>query len=344
MARGPRSFSCREPRIKLLVPDATQELGDLDLEGTLRGDGRHDDDPVGLVSPPGPARCRQAALPDVRGDDPGEQVSDLAVGVPHVPADQANAETLAAMLRRRGCVVVDSLFAESHPAVRAELERVVADGRLGTDDFDGHATRRVYDPLARTRALDELLLHPVVTATVEAMIGAAQFGMTVLSDIQPGEVTQRLHRDASVYPLPAGAGPVMVNTIWAVDDFTADNGATLLAPASHLDTRAASAYDPASLVPAEMRAGSVLFYDGRLVHGAGGNATSSARLGLIVEYILRWLRPGDNHTLTVARELAATLPTGLQELLGYNQRGAYFGFVAGRPPLEWLKASPTVAR
>ena len=256
--------------------------------------------------------------------------------LPHAPAGLATAEKLGVLLRDHGCVVVDSLFSDSLATVRVELERILADGRLGDNDFDGYATGRVFDPLARTRVLDELLLHDLIAATVDAVIGAAQLGMAVVSDVRPGEVAQRLHRDTAVYPLPPGTGPVMVNTIWAIDDFTADNGATLLAPNSHLETGPPTAYGPAGLVPAEMGAGSVLVYDGRLVHGAGRNDTSSGRLGLIIEHVVRWLRPGENHSLTVPKEVAVTLPMRLQELLGYNQHGSHLGFVAGRPPRDWL--------
>jgi ectoine hydroxylase-related dioxygenase (phytanoyl-CoA dioxygenase family) len=269
-----------------------------------------------------------------------EQISEPLTGtrsrLPHVPADLATKEKLGVLLREHGCLVIDSLFSDSLATVRLELERVLAAGRLGDNDFDGYATRRVFDPLARTRVLDNLLLHDLLAATVNEVIGPAQLGMTVVSEIGPGQAAQRLHRDASVYPLPPGANPVMVNTIWAIDDFTADNGATLLAPGSHLEATRPAAYDRARLVPAEMGAGSVLVYDGRLVHGAGRNLTSSVRLGLIIEHVVRWLRPGENHSLTVPREIAATLPARLQELLGYNQHGSYFGFVAGRPPRDWL--------
>jgi Phytanoyl-CoA dioxygenase (PhyH) len=256
--------------------------------------------------------------------------------LPRVPADLATTEKLGVLLREHGCVVIESLFPRSLAPVRLELKRVLAAGRLGDNDFDGFATRRVFDPLARTRVLDQLLLHELLAATVNDVIGPAQLGMTVLSEIGPGQAAQRLHRDASVYPLPPGSGPVMVNTIWAADDFTADNGATIVAPGSHLEGTRPAAYDPERLVPAEMGAGSLLVYDGRFVHGAGRNATSSGRLGLIIEHVVRWLRPGENHSLTVPREVAVTLPVRLQELLGYNQHGSYFGFVAGRPPRDWL--------
>jgi ectoine hydroxylase-related dioxygenase (phytanoyl-CoA dioxygenase family) len=85
-----------------------------------------------------------------------------------------------------------------------------------------------------------------------------------------------------------------------------------------------------------MAAGSVLLYDGRLLHGAGANGTGSPRLAVIIEHTVRWLRPAENHPLAVPPALVAQLPTPLQELLGYNRHSSFLGLVAGRPPAQWL--------
>ncbi len=108
-------------------------------------------------------------------------------GVPHLDA-AATSDDVLELLREEGCVVVDGLVAEgSLEVVAEELRTLVAAAPLGDNSFDGFATRRIFDPLARTRALDELLLGPLVNAVVEDMIGPFQFGMTVLSDVGPGE-------------------------------------------------------------------------------------------------------------------------------------------------------------
>jgi ectoine hydroxylase-related dioxygenase (phytanoyl-CoA dioxygenase family) len=88
-----------------------------------------------------------------------------------------------------------------------------------------------------------------------------------------------------------------------------------------------------------MSQGSVLVYSGGLLHKAGANSSSVPRLGLIVEHVVRWLRPGECHPLAVGPSLAATLPTALQELLGFNQTRDFFGFIAGQSPSKWLASS-----
>jgi hypothetical protein len=80
---------------------------------------------------------------------------------------------------------------------------VITNAPLGTNSFDGFKTRRVFDPLACTRALDDLVLSPVVQRAVQDVLpGAYQLGLTVLSEVQPGEAAQKLHRDAGRLPAP----------------------------------------------------------------------------------------------------------------------------------------------
>ena len=256
------------------------------------------------------------------------------VSISRFALDASPADLHEAFSRDGAFVLSEVLNGDHLAALQETLRPLITNAPLGTNSFDGFKTRRVFDPLARTRALDDLVLSPVVQRAVQDVLrGAYQFGMTVLSEVQPGEVAQKLHRDAGVYPLPAGFPEVMVNTIWALDAFTPANGATVIVAGSHRDP---SARDQEPVV---MSPGSVLVYSGRLLHKAGANSSSAPRLGLIVEHVVRWLRPGECHPLAVGPSLAATLPAALQELLGFNQTSDFFGFIAGRSPSEWLASS-----
>jgi hypothetical protein len=66
----------------------------------------------------------------------------------------------------------------------------------------------------------------------------------------------------------------------------------------------------------------------------------SGRHGLILEHVARWVRPNENHTLAIPPRPAMTLTPALQALIGYHQHNEFLGFIAGRPPLEWLAARP----
>ncbi len=118
----------------------------------------------------------------------------------------------------------------------------------------------------------------------------------------------------------------------AITDFTEANAATRLLPGSH---RAESPPDYSEvhedLIPAEMKAGSVLVLDGSLWHQAADNVTENEwRLGLQVSYCAGWIRPFTNHFLSIPRATAAKFPDRLIELLGYSTYNGAIGTI-GEP-------------
>jgi ectoine hydroxylase-related dioxygenase (phytanoyl-CoA dioxygenase family) len=138
--------------------------------------------------------------------------------------------------------------------------------------------------------------------------------------------------------VPEPHPPLVVNTMWPLDEFTADNGATRFIPGSHRwePGRQPGPDDPVET--AVMSPGSTLFYLGSLWHGGGANQTTWPRLGVILEFAAGWLRPQENHCLAVPRDIARELPERLQELLGYNIYPPFVGYVDGRHPRRVLSA------
>jgi len=233
--------------------------------------------------------------------------------------EQATAELVVGGLVDDGYVIVEHLLHDDDVALaKQELLAILARTPTGRNDFEGFSTRRVYALFAKTRTFDDSAVHPLVLGVLDKVLGHYQLSAPVGIQIGPGEKAQVLHQDESVYPLPVPHPPVIVNTMWPLDDFTERNGATRLVPGSHrwkVDRRPAQ--EEADVI-AEMPAGSVMFYLGNLFHGGGANVTSRPRLGVILEYLVGWLRPQENHCLAVPRAVAAALPERLQELLGYN--------------------------
>jgi len=236
-------------------------------------------------------------------------------------------------------IVPGLLGAAAVTAARDRLGELAESADWGTG-FDGARTRRVWAPLAVTRCMDAAALDPLVLDVVERLIGpGVQFGNTVAIRVYPGQDAQVLHYEQGIYPLPRDRD-VMVSAIWALDDFTAGNGATRVVPRSHL--RPAGKPDDAETVPVVMPAGSVLLLSGRLYHGGGANISARPRLGVVIDYLQPWLRPCEAHTLSALGVNPAEvrrLPQRLQELLGFNQASRYLGFVNGQHPREWLLQS-----
>jgi ectoine hydroxylase-related dioxygenase (phytanoyl-CoA dioxygenase family) len=221
-------------------------------------------------------------------------------------------------------------------ATRAELATILEATPTGRNGFEGFHTKRIYRLFAKTRAFDQWAIHPVMSGVLARVLGPCQLSAPTGIEIGPGEVAQGLHRDDSVYPLADPHPEVVLNTMWAFDDFTIANGATRFVPGSHRWTPGRRPEPDEPVVQAEMPAGSVAFYRGSLWHGGGGNGTDVARLGVILEYVAAWLRPQENHVIGVAPEVVATLPEALQELLGYNIYPPFMGYVDGRHPRRFL--------
>jgi ectoine hydroxylase-related dioxygenase (phytanoyl-CoA dioxygenase family) len=243
------------------------------------------------------------------------------------------AEVVQELERSGYAVIPNHMDDEDRAAASSELSELLASACWGSG-FDGTRTKRVWALLAETRCMDRAALDPLVLDVVEQAIGpGAQFSITFATQVHPGQDAQVLHFDQGIYPVPRDRD-VMLTAIWALDDFTASNGATLVVPGSHQP--AASKPDPGLAVPVEMPAGSLLLFSGRLYHGAGANTSTQTRLGVVIDYQQPWLRPCEAHMLSADPAQVRQLPQRLQELLGYNQPSPYLGFINGQHPRQWL--------
>jgi len=244
-------------------------------------------------------------------------------------------EVVAAMERDGYCVVEHVLPTEQVATIKAELGRLLDDVPYGRNDFEGYQTKRLYNIFAKTRVLDDVAVHPLLLGVLDQVLRLYQFSAPVGIRIGPGNPAQVIHCDDSIYPLPWPHDEVVVNSMWAFDDFTEANGATRVVSGSH--RRASAGYpDDMSTIPLEMSAGSVAVYPGSVLHGGGANTTDRARLGVILEYAAAWIRPQENHVLGVPKSVVRQLPERLAELLGYNIYPPFIGNVDGRHPRKYL--------
>ena len=151
-----------------------------------------------------------------------------------VPAQTSTGRDLARRLIDDGYVIVSGMMTGGDlRAVRADLDRVLASTPTGRNPFEGHSTQRIYALFAKTRTMDHAATHPLLLEVLDEVLGHYQLSAPVGIRIGPGESAQVLHRDDAIYPLPQPCPPVVVNTMWPLDEFTAENGATRFIPGSH---------------------------------------------------------------------------------------------------------------
>jgi ectoine hydroxylase-related dioxygenase (phytanoyl-CoA dioxygenase family) len=258
----------------------------------------------------------------------------------------ATPEQIGNAIAEMGCAVVERLVSPSvFERVSSELAPYLEATAFGPDEFAGRHTRRTGGLIARSPSCRDLIMHQQVLGTVGRVLAKAtsyHLHLTQVIAIGPGEAAQTIHRDQwafDFFPFPSGYD-VQCNTIWAMNDFTEENGATRLIPGSN---KAADRlqFKPEETVAAEMPAGSVLFYSGSLYHAGGANRSDRVRYGLNSTYAMSWLRQEENQYLSTPPEIARQLPKPLLRLMGYT-RGAYaLGYVDDlRDPLEVLLGEP----
>jgi len=242
-----------------------------------------------------------------------------------------------AALLRDGYVILERLIDEAGcDLVRREAQGLFVGS--GRNAFEGFKTQRVYNILAKTRVADDLIDHPRVLALLDRifepnyLLSNAQF-----INILPGEEAQALHHDDGFYKLPRPHPQLGAATIWAIDDFTADNGATAIIPESHLWNSDALPRSEQT-IPCVMPAGSAIFFLGTLWHGGGANRSNRPRLAFTGQYCAPWLRQQENFFLEVPREIARTLRPAIQGLMGYSIYPPFMGMVDSMHPKRVLDA------
>jgi ectoine hydroxylase-related dioxygenase (phytanoyl-CoA dioxygenase family) len=183
---------------------------------------------------------------------------------------------------------------------------------------------------------DEILLPHCANYTVGSMTAI---------EILPGEDGQALHRDDTIYPIDLAGMELQIGVMWAINDFTAENGATRVVPGSHRYLRSWHLPSLGEWLPAEMPNGSALFYLGSTWHGGGPNHSQSSRIGLINTYCLGWLRQESNQYFENPPSIARDFSPTLRALLGYSPHGSgddEIGTFVGECE-GWLDTPPRVA-
>jgi ectoine hydroxylase-related dioxygenase (phytanoyl-CoA dioxygenase family) len=269
------------------------------------------------------------------------------MSMPHVKADSPIEDLVSALESAGGLIINRLVSPEFMDKVAAELRPWMDQTPAGSDEFSGRRTRRTGGLVARSAACRELVMNPMVLGTAKQFLRRAssvQLNATQAIEIGPGEPAQIIHRDNwafDMYPFP-NEYPVLLNAIWAMTDFRAENGATRVVIGSHtLEDNLK--FTESETVPAEMEKGSVLLCGGRTYHGGGANRSKVSRTGVAISYSVSWLRQEENQYLSVPVETARTFHEELLRLLGY-QRGSYaLGYVDDlRDPMETVR--PDLAR
>jgi ectoine hydroxylase-related dioxygenase (phytanoyl-CoA dioxygenase family) len=236
-------------------------------------------------------------------------------------------------------ILEDVLDSELADALLADLDRIVEErGVVPAENlFEGHRTLRVYNLLALGRIWEQIPVHP---ATLPIAEGVLDRGLLISSlssiDIGAGEQAQPIHADDQLIPLDKPHRPIVCNTMWALTDFTEENGATRLVPGSHRSDHDPEYGEEYDSIAAEMPKGSVLIWNGSLWHGGGANRTGERRVGIAMNYCAGFIRQQENQQLGIPVEIARHFDERLKRLVGYGIYRGLIGHIDKNDPIEKL--------
>jgi ectoine hydroxylase-related dioxygenase (phytanoyl-CoA dioxygenase family) len=179
------------------------------------------------------------------------------------------------------------LTAQTAEAMRArldDLDRIEGD-KAGTEVHQEAGTARLSDLINKDPLFEVCFTHPRVLAAIAHVLG----GDLKLSSLNsraalPGEGLQALHADWGSAVVPGDY--YVCNSIWLLDDFTAENGATRVVPGSQRSGKMPreALDDPMAPAPGEVKllapAGTVVIFNSHTWHGGTRNTTTNRRRAL----------------------------------------------------------------
>ena len=233
-----------------------------------------------------------------------------------------------------GAIEPDFVAELNDDLVRLEQELGI---KPATNDFEGSHTVRIYNLLVHGALYERIPVHPNVLPVVESVLdrGCLVSSLSSIS-IDPGETPQPIHADDQLIPVTKPHVPLVCNTMWALTDFTEENGATRIIPGTHLADTDPDYFGTYDSIPAEMPAGSVLVWHGSLWHGGGANRSDARRVGVAMNYCAGFIRQQENQQLGIPRAIAQGFSPRLRELVGYGVYNALIGHIDKSNPATLL--------
>jgi len=201
-------------------------------------------------------------------------------------------------LQTDGFTVIDGPIPQQKIADLAGSYDRAIEAASNEDVKVGSTTTRINDFVNRGAEFDELYVYPpLLEAACHVIKQPFKLSTLHARTVRPNVPAQRLHVDFA----GDSQGWPMLGFILMIDEFTADNGATCFIPRSQGVGRRASWE---TLLPACGQAGSVILFNGSILHGHGANMTNQARRSVQGAYIRRSEESGAN---LPARMLPETL-------------------------------------
>ena len=239
-------------------------------------------------------------------------------------------------LRKYGfCLIEDAMGEYQRSHMRHRLERQAeAERECGLADMTPHfhimwTLVNKGDCFAKCIEFDPEWVQagPMIEQLNTELLGPGNYAYSFASNIaRPGSYPQTLHQDSgAIHPIQTPHAPVLVNTVYIMQDMNEVNGGTLVIPTSHrLVSEVPAGEEVGPLPPAvnvEAKGGTVVLMDGRLLHGTGVNHTDEWRYIMTNSNVKPWLRQQENWQLSIDPEVLENASDKLLARMGYYTSG-----------------------
>ncbi|MGF1625675.1 MAG: phytanoyl-CoA dioxygenase family protein [Alphaproteobacteria bacterium] len=191
------------------------------------------------------------------------------------------------------------------------------------------ATDHVWNLVDKGAVFERMVQHPTVLAVFSQILGSELKLGSFAARIQtPGAKAQLPHvdypywdlYDRSTFPRDIGAGFYMnCQVTIMLDDFTVENGATMVAPGTQVLGRFPDqeSFDE-KMIQTTGKAGSAMLMTGLLWHGAGHNRSDRERVGILGQYLPKFVKPMEDQLKSVSPAVIERATPTLRALLGVD--------------------------
>ena len=189
--------------------------------------------------------------------------------------------------------------------------------------FDRGRSQRIFNLINKDTAFAPLLEHPRVLEIMDRELGRDSVLLDVsVNHVGPGTDSGGWHVDSPISQMPAPFPEFTlgIQTVWMLDDFSADNGATHVVRGSHetLQQPPSGRSEIENEAVLEGPAGSLALWLSQTWHRHGANVTDSPRCGVVVQYGRSWVKPFVDLRSPMTADQAAELSPRLRYMMGCN--------------------------
>ena len=235
-------------------------------------------------------------------------------------------EELFAHLDEHGYVVLREVLTTNQVSVlrRRSVELVEKERELGAQLYLDNRSQRVWNLVNKGKVFADMIQHPLVLEFQEYLLGKnCTLSSFTVNLIGSGSPVSELHIDypLSSLPTPHPSFALCANSVYLLDDFSLENGATRLVPGSHK-----RGYGPSSretyddIIQVTGKKGDIIIVHGHIWHSSGENRTDQDRVALLGFFCRSFMKPQQDHLRLIAPEIIEDASPTLKRLLGMDSQ------------------------